>query len=328
MPMRWAIVGSGQMADGIAAAIDRTPDAELTVIVGRTMDSAARLATHRGGRPADDLVAALGKDVDAVYVGSPNAFHHEHARRALLAGKHVLVDKPAATTLPDARDLVATADAVGLVLAVNLQGRHHPGLGIAREWIADQVIGRPVVFRASLAFGPEALEGWRADPSLAGAAALYNLGVHAIDMVLAIADEPAMQVLALTSPAGEPLDRTSILLVRLRSGAVATILASQELDSDEVVLEVVGTRARLAWSGWMAPYRRGRISVSTAEGPTRTVDVECPDAYERVVADVMEAARTGRPPAASGAALLETVAVTEAARDSARLARAIDVHRS
>jgi predicted dehydrogenase len=88
-----------------------------------------------------DLDELLGSDVDAVYISSRNDQHAAHAMAAARAGKHILVEKPMALTLADARTIVAAADEAGVQLAVN---HHLPGSPLhatARQLVADDRIG-------------------------------------------------------------------------------------------------------------------------------------------------------------------------------------------
>lgn len=312
------MIGTGTMAERIALAIAGDPGSRLGVVVGRTKDGAEGFAArHDCGVGTADLERALADDVDLVYVGSPNELHAEHARRALEAGKHVLCDKPVGTSLVDAQGLVRLAAERNLRLGANYQNRHHPALHRVRGWLEEGAVGRPVLLRASIAFGPEELVGWRAQDELAGAAALYNLGVHAIDTLLAVAGEPVSDVFAMSSPTGTRLDRTDVISLRFASGALGTVLASQELADDEVRIEMVGTHGRITWDGWMSPYRTGSLAL---DRPTEERVIEpsaAPRAYELLVEDFADAVRTGRDPLPSGVQIVETVAVTEAARESA-----------
>src|SRR5439155_3127846 len=123
----------------------------------------------------------------------------------------------------------------------------------------------------------------RADIELAGAGALYNLGVHALDAVLYLVGESVAQVVAVTAPPGAILDRTILVIARFRSGVLANIQASQELPEDDVGIELLGERGTIRWAGWMAPYRSGMMVIDTASG-RRAIPSECPDAYERAIA--------------------------------------------
>ena len=314
------------MAGVITRAIRASSNAELVAVIGRTAEMAGQFAERHGNAKAyDALPAALGDDVDAVYVGSPNALHARHTAEAILARKHVLCDKPLATDVASAEGLVTSAAANGVTLSVNLQTRHHPALQAIRDWLDAGSIGRVVLVHASIAFGTEELVGWRSHPELAGAAALYNLGIHAIDTVLAVLRRPAVGVSSELRPVGGVLDRTALIRISFGDGTLASILASQELADDDVRIEILGTHGRITWEGWLAPYRDGRLVLHRVDGSEIGEHQECPDAYTRVVRDFTEAALSRRPAEPSPEAALQTVRVVEAARESARNGSAIAI---
>ena len=325
-PLGWAVIGTGHMADGIAAAIDQVEGAHFIAVVSRDPIRAATFAARHGGaRSHADLAAALAEpDIDAVYVGSPNALHVEHAQAVVGAGRHVLCDKPLATDPDAARDLVKRAASASVVLGINLQMRHVPAARQVRAWIASGRIGRPVLARATLAFGHEELVGWRADPDLAVAGALYNLGVHAVDLVRFVLDDAAVSVNAVRAPRDAVLDRTILMAIRFRSGTLASVTASQELPVDDVSLHVVGTEGSIRWDGWMSPYRQGRLSLRQGDAEV-SEPTSCPDAYVRLVADVCRAIRERLSPEPSPEEALRTVEVVEAARRSAASGRAMSL---
>ena len=320
----WAVIGTGHMADGMADAIRHADGAKLMTVVGRTREGASSFAERHGAASAhDDLTAALGTAVDAVYVGSPNALHAEHVRQALDAGKHVLCDKPLATDVSVAEALCARAARDGLLLSVNFQVRQHPGVALVRGWLRDGLLGRIVAVRASIAFGPEELVGWRSEPELASAAAVYNLGVHAIDTLLALIDDRVETAACVLRPPETALDRTAVATFTFAGGAVASVLVSQELSHDDVRIEILGTHGRIDWDGWMAPYRKGTLTLRAGDRPATKVDVECSDAYRRVAATFTRAILTGGVPVPSPDDVLRTVRVVEAALTAARQQRVV-----
>jgi 1,5-anhydro-D-fructose reductase (1,5-anhydro-D-mannitol-forming) len=109
-----------------------------------------------------DLDELLSADIDAVYISSRNEQHAVHAIAAAKAGKHIILEKPIALTLADARAIVAEADAAGVQLAVN---HHLPGSPLhatARALVADGRIGTLYSARVNHAvLLPEQLRGWR-----------------------------------------------------------------------------------------------------------------------------------------------------------------------
>jgi predicted dehydrogenase len=107
-------------------------------------------AAHAGIELTRDVEALLAaREVEAVAVAVDSPRHHAVAKRALLAGRHVLVEKPMALALADAAELVELADRNGLVLMVGHVLLHHPGIARARALLADGDLGRVLYLHAT-----------------------------------------------------------------------------------------------------------------------------------------------------------------------------------
>ncbi|MGH2617720.1 MAG: Gfo/Idh/MocA family protein, partial [Thermomicrobiales bacterium] len=118
--LRIGIIGCGEIAVRMAAAIAGSRHAQHVMV----MDTRAALAQDLGeqyGVPWTDNVDVLlaNPAVDAVYIAVPHHLHAPLTIRAAAAGKHVLVEKPIATTLADAEAMIAAARASGVWLSVN-----------------------------------------------------------------------------------------------------------------------------------------------------------------------------------------------------------------
>jgi len=110
----WGIVGPGRIADTqIAPAIRELADHRLAAVASRDHGRAAAFAQRHGsGVPYDNYAALLADPaVDAVYIATPNGLHAEQVIAAAAAGKHVLCDKPLATSLADGERAVAACAA-------------------------------------------------------------------------------------------------------------------------------------------------------------------------------------------------------------------------
>jgi predicted dehydrogenase len=188
---------------------------------------------------------------------------------------------------------------------------------LIRGEIAAGTIGAIQLIRSSIAFGPETLVGWRSHPDQAGAAALYNLGIHALDTVLHLIDVPVVEVAAMTEPEGALLDRSAVAVLRFANGALGVVEASQTLAEDDVRIEVFGDRGTVRWTGWMAPYRSGDVLIRTAAGERIAIS-SCPDAYDRSVGAFIAAIQAGGVPDPSPDDVLALVRTTEAIVTSAR----------
>ena len=180
------LVGAGFIAAAHAAAIAASRRASLVGIVDTDAARAAGFARAQGGiRRSGDLAEALGwPEVDAVIVCTPNDTHAGIGATVAGAGKHLLVEKPLATTVADARMLADRFSAAGRVLAAAHTHRAYDYGQTVKQTISSGAIGRPVFVRLAILGGwiwPD-WNSWIVDPRRSGGHALHN-GVHLLDLV-------------------------------------------------------------------------------------------------------------------------------------------------
>ncbi|PWE17097.1 gfo/Idh/MocA family oxidoreductase [Marinicauda salina] len=120
--LRAGVVGAGVFGGYHASKYAADPRADFVGVFDPVHDHAEALCAKHGGRAFESL-HDLVEAVDVVTVASPAVFHHDAVRRALLAGRPVLVEKPVAATVEEARELVDLARETGLVLSVGHQER-------------------------------------------------------------------------------------------------------------------------------------------------------------------------------------------------------------
>jgi predicted dehydrogenase len=179
------LVGAGFIADAHSAAIAASPRAELVGIVDTDGRRAAAFARSQGGiRQTGDLAEALAwPDVDAVIVCTPNDTHARLGTAIAATGKHLLVEKPLATTVADARLLAEEFAGAGRVLVAAHTHRHYDYGRAVKETIESGAIGRPAHVRLAILGGwiwPD-WSAWVTDPVRSGGHALHN-GVHLLDL--------------------------------------------------------------------------------------------------------------------------------------------------
>ncbi|MGI5238324.1 Gfo/Idh/MocA family protein [Dactylosporangium sp. CA-139066] len=177
------LVGAGFIADAHSAAVAATPGAHIAGIVDTDAGRAAAFARSQGGIPhTGDLAAALAwPEVDAVIVCTPNHTHAAIGAAVAAAGKHLLIEKPLATTVADARALQAAFAENGLVLAAAHTHRAYDYGRAVKAAVAG--IGEPFLVRLAILGGwiwPD-WSAWVADPAKSGGHALHN-GVHLLDL--------------------------------------------------------------------------------------------------------------------------------------------------
>jgi scyllo-inositol 2-dehydrogenase (NADP+) len=187
-PLRVALVGYG-LAGGRfhAPLITATDGLELAAVVTRDATRRAELAAEHPRARAVDALQEVLEDVDLVVVASPNRFHAELARTALDAGCHVVVDKPLAVTVADARALADRAAETGLVLSAFHNRRWDDDFLTLRRTLDEGRLGRPLRLESRFdRWRPQVKAGaWRehADPA-DGGGLLLDLGSHLVDQAV------------------------------------------------------------------------------------------------------------------------------------------------
>ncbi len=222
-----AFVGCG----GIAAAHwhgiqTHAPRINVTAAIDISAERAAAMAEATGAQPFTSLETALEQgDFDAVDIMLPHNQHEEAAELAFAAGKHVLLEKPMATTLAGCERIMSAARQAGTVFMVAEQAQYWPDALAVQRLIQEGVVGEIITARAYFG-GPMESDGgskpWRYDLAIAGGGITIDGGAHwirplrmwlgEIDEVVAVIDHPLAEM------EGESLARA---LVRFASGKVA-----------------------------------------------------------------------------------------------------------
>lgn len=186
--VRSGIVGPGFIG-GVHSRAVRAAGGVLMSVAAATpeqgAEAAERLGAERASRSAEELICA--DDVDVVHICTPNVTHVRLAELAIWAGKHVVCEKPLATTSADARRLAAAAQEAGVVAAVPFVYRYYPTVREARARIANSEAGPLLLLHGSylqdwLSSSEET--NWRVDPVQGGASRAFgDIGVHWCDLM-------------------------------------------------------------------------------------------------------------------------------------------------
>ena len=133
--MNLCAIGTGAITRSMLAEFRRSDVLHVTAIYSRKEETGARLAAEFGiPRVFTDMEEMLADPaIDMVYVASPNSIHFRQARAALLAGKHVICEKPFAPTLAEADELIRLAKEKNLLLFEAITTAHHPHYAFVKE---------------------------------------------------------------------------------------------------------------------------------------------------------------------------------------------------
>jgi predicted dehydrogenase len=172
--MKIAILGTSDIAvRRFLPALAKDKSFEYIGTASRDADKADNFAAQHGGRAFRGYEAALAAaDVEAVYLPLPPALHYEWAKKALAAGKHVMLEKPSTASAAHTADLVAAAEKKGLSLTENYMFVYHNQLSYLRQAIESGSIGTVRHIRINFGF-PRRPEGdFRYSKELGGGALL------------------------------------------------------------------------------------------------------------------------------------------------------------
>ncbi|WP_427980336.1 oxidoreductase [Agarivorans sp.] len=168
--------------------ISAHPQLNLLAIASSRQQEIADSYPHTMCLSSDELIAH--PDIDIIVIASPNSLHAEQAKQALLAGKHVVVEKPLAVTSEQCLELQAIAEQSGKCLSVFHNRRWDSDFLTIQQLLASQSLGEVHSYRAHFhRYRPEVKQRWKElDPQ--GGGVLYDLGAHLIDQALCLFGKP------------------------------------------------------------------------------------------------------------------------------------------
>ena len=344
--LKIGIIGCGKITEvRHAPEYAENPNCQLVAFFDVVPERAKALAEQYGGTAYDSIEALLASDVDAVSVCVANAYHAQASIQALKAGKHVLCEKPMATTPEDCEAMVAAAKAAGKFLMIGQNQRLAKAHVKAREIIESGEMGKVITFETHFAHpGPEGWTGvrdsWFFDKKVASFGVMADLGVHKTDLIHYLTGKKIVRTSAVlatldkTFSDGRPItvDDNAYAIYTMEDGVVGTMHVSwtnygNENNSTKMYMEggvlrmyddpkyslIVEKR-----DGEVIPYELDLLTSNkeqTTGGRTSTGVI---DAF-------VESIITNTPPAISGESAMHAMKVVFANEQSAELGKAVDV---
>jgi xylose dehydrogenase (NAD/NADP) len=269
--LRWGLLSTAKINDALLGA-DPGKLERWQAVASRDEARARAYAEEKGIARAHGSYEALLADpeVDAVYIGLPNGLHAPWARKALEAGKHVLVEKPFSRHPEAVEQCFDLAAERGLVLAEAFMWRHHPQARKARELITEGAIGELRSLHATFSFQLTNPGNVRWSAELDGGA-LMDIGCYCLSGCRTLAGAEPVRVHAESTTTPDGVDVSLAGLLRFPGDVLATIDCSFDAVPRHALI-ATGTAGRLRlddpWHG-----RTPVISLTGADGATE--DVAC-----------------------------------------------------
>ena len=273
-----AVVGTGFIGTVHVEALRRL-GVPVRGVVGSSPDRGRERSQALGLPPAyAGFEEMLADDrVRVVHIATPNHLHHRQAKAALAAGKHVICEKPLAMTVAESAELLALADASGLVHAVNFNIRFYPICQHVRQLVAEGGLGAVRLVSGQYLQDWLLLDtdwNWRLEPELGGELrAVADIGSHWMDLVsfltshrieavmadlatfIPLRQQPAGPIETFARGTGETRPRemhtedAATILLRLEGGARGALTVSQVSAGrkNSLRFEIDGSSAAAAW---------------------------------------------------------------------------------
>lgn len=336
---RFGVIGAGLWGSFHCKTLNALPGAELVAVCDLDPKRAQAMQAQFGARRAytDYRELIADPEVEAVTVATPDFAHGDIVLAALKAGKHVLSEKPLATTLAEAEEIARLAAKSSAKVMVDFHNRVNPAVHAVKEAIGAGEIGLPLHASARLSntlFVPFELLSWAAKSS-----ALWFLGSHAVDALRFALGAEVTRVQAMKRHgflAGQGVDTADVHLALLEfdNGLVASLENSWVLPRDLPLVfdfrcEIVGEKGSLAidtaQNGTFKKYTGGGLRGGDMLGVTPAGGGRIGGFVMEAIARFVDAVTLGMPVLADAEDGLQVTRVLTAIEEAARTGESIKI---
>lgn len=260
-PVRTAIIGAGGMARHHFSGMLQH-NTEITVVCEPSAEqyklTCKRLKELGAPKPPNEpdlniLLEKYAGKLDAVFIITPHAQHHDQAKACLEAGLDVLLEKPMVINEIEALSLIETRNRTGKLLVVAFQGGLSPQIRHLSQQLQAGELGRLLNVSGTVWQNWKELSHgtWRTEPILSGGGFLFDTGAHMLNTVCDIVGEEFAEVSAWLDNRGEAVDIVGAIVARTTSGILVTINACGDTaPSCESFIKVLTTDAIVDTGQW------------------------------------------------------------------------------
>ncbi len=257
------VIGCGSMArHHLRGILENFPGTRVPVICEPSAAMAEQMAAvfEEAGQapPANEpdmqrLLEKYGPQLDAAFILTPHAYHHDQTLACMEAGLDVLLEKPMVMSADEAQSLMDASDRLGRLLVVAFQGGLSANVQTAAAMIRDGALGRVFTINGMIWQNWDALSQgtWRQAPELSGGGFFFDTGAHLLNAVAELAGEPFVELSARLENLGRDVDINGVVLARLQSGALVTLNAcGSTVPSCASEIRVFGSEGILRTGAW------------------------------------------------------------------------------
>lgn len=321
--VRFGIIGFGlHGAKRLLPAFRASQRASLAGITRSDLPRAQAAAREHGiplaFASADELCGS--REVDAVFVATPNSRHLDDALAAIRHRKPVLCEKPMAMNATEAERMVNEASSAGVLLGMAQVFRFAPALARLRERVQRGDIGRPVFARSEFHYqGRGHPRRWATDAAVAGGGPIADVGVHCIDALRWIISDEVAETHAVVARDHESgsVEAAALVAVRFAAGTLGTVAVSFRA-AYRTPIEIVGETGTLRAEDALSLSQPVALELIRDERVVERETLSNANAFVAMLDAFAEALGNGTPFSASGEEGLRNQRVIDAAYRSAQ----------
>lgn len=282
-PVRVGIIGCGGMArhhlQNILKQQETTCVAAICEPSSEMYEAASKIFEDAGLKPPPNqpdfthFMKDYAGQLDAVFIITPHAYHHDQTKACLEAGLDVLLEKPMVMNATEARSLIETRDRTGKLLVVAFPGSLSPQIRTAVKMLRSNELGSILNINAMVwqNWSPITAGTWRQKPDISGGGFLFDTGAHTLNTVSDLAGENFVEVAAWMDNRHTPVDILSVVMGRLASGALVTLNACGEAipscNSDIRIFCTEGILRTGIWGEMLEVQHSGEQGLKKVEVP-------------------------------------------------------------
>ena len=300
-------------AHAYAKYVDDHPEATLVAIWDEESDRGQMMAKKYGCEYFSNLEVFLETDIDAVIVCSENAKHKEHVMASARAKKHILCEKPIATEVEDAVEMIRACQEEGVTLQIAFPVRMTPIMNRVKSLVRSGAIGEVVAINGTN--HGQMPGGWFIQKELSGGGAAVDHIVHVADVIRWMLDDEVKSVYAEFDTRFYDIDveDCGMVMLELESGIIATIDPSWSRPKSfptwgDVTMEIIGTKGSLS----VDAFKQHTLYYNNEAGKLQHLPWD-DDMDAKLVDSFIHSIKEGEPPAITGEDGLRTLEIVKAA---------------
>lgn len=322
MTLRWGVLGAARIAvDEMIPAMQRSATSSVVALASRDAERARRMAARLGVPRAYGSYKELIDDpgIDAVYVPLPNTMHAFWTTKAAEAGKHVLCEKPLATTAAEAAELIAVRDRTGVWIQEAFMVRTHPQWLLAKNFVDGGQLGTLRAVHGFFSFNATDPQDIVNQVRLGGGG-LLDIGCYPVFLSrLMTGREPTHALATLELDPVTKIDRLGSVILCFPSVQASFTYSTQLIAHER--MQLFGTEGRLDVERPFTPpnHRPSRMMLDSVGGgshDTQLIQTPACDQYAVAVDAFVEALREGQPQPVPLEDSVSTARVLDAVRRS------------